>query len=1367
MQRVLGWWMLVLGSFALVLGCGVHTVNAAGESSTRILSGHTLPSARAFASSAALPDTLELMVSLRHSDEIGFQRYLQALYDRGAPEFGHFLSQQEIAERFGPTQADYDAVATYLSAQGFSVRQDAANRLTLSATASRAASERAFGIHIGSYRVGPRDFFANDRDPALPTALADKVLAISGLSNLAQPHALLNRFPPQQYYQCPKGIDPAYCNLYGPLCAIYAGARATGEFLQQIGNSVNGMGVRDYVKSYNGYNKNVQTYYANCLNNNFTSRPATRLANGSVPWKDIDGSGQVLGLVEFDSYQTSDVSDYLTLIGVPAATIDNLSSVAAGGGASFGPAEDEVLLDIDTVMSLAPGARVIVYGAASPGAGGSFQQVLQKMLNDGLVTIISNSWAYCEDQTSLADVQGIDTILQSAQMSGISVFSGSGDSGSTCLDGSANTIAVPADSPSLTAVGGTSLVSGAGGVYKGETWWNGGANTPPSGAGGFGISRFFARPSYQTTFSSASGRSIPDVVTQADPANGVTLCQADAGGCPTASLYGGTSMAAPIWAAFTALVNQARGSNLGFVNSQVYGLANTGAFHSAASMGSDFAHVGLGSPNVNALRLALDNIAPTTPDASVSGVLPLAPPIAQGTDPSGVAADGTTTAILLVTLRDTDGNTVGGKTVSLTAAGSHAAIAPANGATSANDGSIQFKVTDTFVETPTFTAQDTTDGITLTQTPTLPFVAPPPTSTSINASPNAQMADGRSVSTVTVTLNDTLSRPIAGKQIQLAQSGNSIIATDNPAVTDASGEVQFLVTDQLNETVTYTATDVTDADLAIPDLASVVFSGGDGCGNGAAPLPGPGYAISAYASGFPTQSNLTLGGITLSFCAGVGGIAFDSTGNLYVSEILNGDVYKFAPGGGIASMSNRLPSSTLGAGLGGLAYSTDGNLYGERFATSGNFTTGAILKIAQTDGSAMTVASNLNCPFSLAADPLSGDVFYTDGCFDTGMDDPAVHRVANPGSGSATVSTYATTNGAPNGGLTFASDGTLYVCGFYNDPGVAGLMETISATNQPQPATVTSTGITCSFSALANGSNPEGGGAQSLLVGTLRASGFPNSVAAYDMTVTPPVYSGATLVQNDVGGQKILGPDQCVYLSASDAVYRVTNADGSCPLTGLSPNPSIVVTPQDVPPIAPQGTALSFDISFPHGVPPLGTAITVTVNGANTYQHVGYIAFSNTVIVSYAGVNAGDDSLVAYATLDGAVVASTPVNVTWTPGKHTTALIMNTAATGANLDSSAPVSATLLDLSLNPVTPIAGATVVFSVVGQSCSAPTDANGLAQCRLTETATGKCTLGASYAGDATHLPTSTTESFAASNYDVLFTDGFEAPGNRCGS
>src|SRR5262249_55919644 len=215
--------------------------------------------------------------------------------------------------------------------------------------------------------------------------------------------------------------------------------------------------------------------------------------------------------------------------------------------------ESEVLLDIDAVMSLAPGAQVVVYDGPFTGPG-SFQTMFNAMIADG-ANVISNSWAYCEDQTTLADVQSIESILASAAASGITVLSSSGDRGSTCLDGTANTVHVPASSPHITAVGGTTSNYNVGGTYGSEAWWNGATATFPGGQSGFGVSKFFPRPSYQNGLTASAFRSIPDVTAPADPANGYFICQADAGGCPTSLLYGGTSVASPFWAAFVAVLN--------------------------------------------------------------------------------------------------------------------------------------------------------------------------------------------------------------------------------------------------------------------------------------------------------------------------------------------------------------------------------------------------------------------------------------------------------------------------------------------------------------------------------------------------------------------------------------------------------------------------------------------------------------------------------------------------------------------------------------------------------------------------------------------------------------------------------------------
>ena len=243
------------------------------------------------------------------------------------------------------------------------------------------------------------------------------------------------------------------------------------------------------------------------------SRPeAINVDRGCGPAPDPDG-GQKIGLLEFDTFQMSDVANWLALV-YPAQTATNrLTTVPVNGGvASPGPGEAEVLLDVDTVteLTLFTDTKYVVYVAPM---GTGFQQLFNAMINDG-DTIISNSWEQCEDQTSMADAQSIDSILAQAAASGISVFNATGDYGAVCFDGSSNTIVVPADSPHATAVGGTTPVFGAAEIYGGEMWWNNSTHVPPGGAGGYGISKYFPAPSYQN---SLTGSAMRERAGSADP----------------------------------------------------------------------------------------------------------------------------------------------------------------------------------------------------------------------------------------------------------------------------------------------------------------------------------------------------------------------------------------------------------------------------------------------------------------------------------------------------------------------------------------------------------------------------------------------------------------------------------------------------------------------------------------------------------------------------------------------------------------------------------------------------------------------------------------------------------------------------------
>jgi CSLREA domain-containing protein len=85
-------------------------------------------------------------------------------------------------------------------------------------------------------------------------------------------------------------------------------------------------------------------------------------------------------------------------------------------------------------------------------------------------------------------------------------------------------------------------------------------------------------------------------------------------------------------------------------------------------------------------------------------------------------ADGLTASTITVTLKDTAGNPVAGKTVTLSAGSGSSTIATVSG-TTGGSGVATFTVKDVAAQTVAYTAHDTTDGVVVTQTASVTFTA--------------------------------------------------------------------------------------------------------------------------------------------------------------------------------------------------------------------------------------------------------------------------------------------------------------------------------------------------------------------------------------------------------------------------------------------------------------------------------------------------------------------------------------------------------------------------------------------------------------------------------------------------------------------
>src|SRR5271170_7834245 len=137
--------------------------SAAGSNGFVELPGHVVPALVGLqpvpSPEGAAAQTMVVTVILRRTDEQGFATFADAVNDPHSSLFRQFVSQAELTGRFGPSQAAYNAVRSYLLRSGLEISQESANRLTLTAKGSRAQVESAFRLHINDYRMGDRTFY--------------------------------------------------------------------------------------------------------------------------------------------------------------------------------------------------------------------------------------------------------------------------------------------------------------------------------------------------------------------------------------------------------------------------------------------------------------------------------------------------------------------------------------------------------------------------------------------------------------------------------------------------------------------------------------------------------------------------------------------------------------------------------------------------------------------------------------------------------------------------------------------------------------------------------------------------------------------------------------------------------------------------------------------------------------------------------------------------------------------------------------------------------------------------------------------------------------------------------------------------------
>ena len=452
--------------------------------------------------------SLNIVLPLR--DPAGLELFLEDVYNPASPSYRHFLTVSEFTQRFGPSEADYDAVVRFAKTSGLTVTGGSLDGMNVQVRGSVSAIESAFHVSMMTYQHPSenRTFYGPDREPT--TSLSFPLWHVSGLDNYSIPHPMLV-----------KKSDYAAANGISPEAAVRHATTGSGPSASFLGSDMRA------------------AYYGGTA---------------------LTGAGQNLGLFEYLGTDLADLTTYyknvkqtnnvpITLLSVDGTSTSCVDS-RAGGRCD----DTEQTLDMTQALGMAPGlASLVMY------IGSTDTAIIGAMTtHNPLPTTIGCSWGWTPD-----DPTTLDPYFERMAAQGQTFFAASGDDSTW----SKRNEAWPADDANVVSVGGTDLTTAsAGGAWKSETAWadSGGGISPDK----------IAIPSWQkisgvinsSNKGSTTYRNGPDVSANA---NFTFYTCADQTTC-LANEYGGTSFAAPMWAGFVALANQQTGSPAGFINPTIY-----------------------------------------------------------------------------------------------------------------------------------------------------------------------------------------------------------------------------------------------------------------------------------------------------------------------------------------------------------------------------------------------------------------------------------------------------------------------------------------------------------------------------------------------------------------------------------------------------------------------------------------------------------------------------------------------------------------------------------------------------------------------------------------------------------------------------
>ncbi|MGA2539761.1 MAG: S53 family peptidase, partial [Terracidiphilus sp.] len=512
---------------------------------------------------------MNLTVVLKLHNRAAFDKAVEDLYDPASPTFRQWFTDKDF-EKYAPTAEEFATVKNELVKQGFKVVDSDPDRFSMRVHGTAAVVEKAFQTELHTFTYNGRTFQAHVRDAQLAGPAGELIDSVAGIErhvSTPQLSTLRNPNTGELLVQKPLATEAEQNSFVSSLTDTPLTVAASESFT--------GGGV---TAKFGGLQ-----YCASGLDAAFTpAQLRTHYGLDSLTKLGYDGAGQTIALVEGYGYPTAEADANLaaSIFGLPALTSANFSVIYPEGppqnpnGGILEGWNVEIALDIQSAHAIAPGAQILVVASAGQDDEDQIYS-LNYIITHKLASTVSNSWENdSEIVTGTLQEQAFNTVLEKGAAAGVSFQFSSGDSGDLGLGTPIGAVDVPSNSPYATGVGGTSVLNNPYGAGHIVTGWGDnivylydfGTLDPLEGyyfggAGG-GVSLYYDKPSWQSSLP-GSWRRVPDVSALADPYTGFPIVITE-GAQQYGEIYGGTSLASPIFTANWAIADQYNGKPLGF-----------------------------------------------------------------------------------------------------------------------------------------------------------------------------------------------------------------------------------------------------------------------------------------------------------------------------------------------------------------------------------------------------------------------------------------------------------------------------------------------------------------------------------------------------------------------------------------------------------------------------------------------------------------------------------------------------------------------------------------------------------------------------------------------------------------------------------